>query len=283
MSAKVMEDSDDLMETYCKQIKVFPLLNFEEELELSKRIQNGDKAALHKLVNSNLRLVVKLARNYVTAGTPVMDIIQEGNMGLMHAAEKYSHLRNARFCTYASWWIRQFITRYLSNKRRMVRLPHRKEETLRKIRYAYHSLCQTLMRQPRNEDIAGKLGIPVKDVDNIISMSCGPLCLEADSTNNENGSIMEIHADYTYNPERNMLRKTSLAGTLRFLNTLQERERRILTYRYQLNGCEHHTLKKISDKMGISPETVRQIEIRALNKIRDNAEELKSYVFLEAM
>jgi RNA polymerase primary sigma factor len=283
MSARLEDPADDIMETYYKQIKAFPLLSFDDELALSKCIQNGDKEALHKLINSNLRLVVKIAKLYVKQDTQLLDIIQEGNMGLIHAAEKYSYEKNVRFCTYASWWIRQFITRYLTNKRRIVRLPHRKEEILRKIQHTYHSLSQSLMHQPRTKDIAGKLGIPVQDVDYIINMSSGPLCLETDFYDDESASVVEIHADYTYCPVRNLERQSDRDGALKFLSTLKDRERRILTYRYQLDGGEPHTLKKISDKMGISPETVRQIEMKALKKIRCRAEELKKYVFLEAM
>jgi RNA polymerase primary sigma factor len=283
MSEKTAFPSDNIQETYFKQIKAFPLLAFEEELELSKRVHSGDADALHQLINCNLRLVVKIARPYISRGTPFLDIIQEGNMGLMHAAQKYSYLKNVRFCTYASWWIRQFISRYLANKRRMVRLPHRKEEILRKIQYAYHSLSQTLMHQPRSEDIALALGLSVQDVDFIVNMSAGPLCLELDPSNKQGGATMECHADYTYSPERTFLRQSSRDGTLRFLDYLKNREKQVLTYRYQLDGCEHHTLKNISDKMGLSQETVRQIELKALKKIRSRADEFKKLVYVGAM
>ncbi|MDR0316215.1 MAG: sigma-70 family RNA polymerase sigma factor, partial [Treponema sp.] len=159
---------DDVLQIYFDQIKAFPLLNLQEELALSKRIQQGDNEARNRLVNANLRLVVKIARPYTAPDVNCMDLIQEGNLGLMHAAERYDHARNVRFCTYASWWVRQFISRYLTNKRRMVRLPQHKEEVLRRIQYTYHNLSQTLMYQPRTEDIANELGIPVKDINYIV-------------------------------------------------------------------------------------------------------------------
>lgn len=276
-------ENDDMLKTYFKQIKVYPLLDFETELELSKRIRAGDHVALHKLINANLRLVVKIARPYITSGVSFLDLIQEGNLGLIHAAERYDHAKNVRFCTYAGWWIRQFISRYLTNKRRMVRLPHRKEEILRRIQRTYHTLSQTLMHQPKNEDIADELGISVQDVDFIINMSSGPLPLEIDAWEDNSSATMEIHEDYTYNPERNLFRQSSHDGTIRFLNKLKDRERKVIAYRYQLEGNERHTLKEIGDELDLSPETVRQIEIRALQKIRSHAEELKDYIFLEAI
>jgi RNA polymerase primary sigma factor len=278
-----VKDSDNILETYFRQIKAFPLLSFDEELELAKRIHDGDQEALHKLINSNLRLVVKIARPYVSADANFMDIIQEGNMGLMHAAEKYDYQKNVRFCTYANWWIRQYITRYIANKCRLVRLPHRKEEILRKIQHTYNSLSQTLMHQPTSEEIADELGISQQDVDYILNMSYGTLCLETDNANDECAPFSDYHADYTYCPEKNFLRKSSHDSTLRFLDVLKDREKRILTYRYQLDGCEPHTLKKIGAKMGISPETVRQIEMKALKKIRSRAEDFKNIVMMEAM
>jgi RNA polymerase primary sigma factor len=276
-------NSSNILDTYFKQIKVFPLLTFNEELELSKKIIEGNQSALNKLINSNLRLVVKIARPYVKANISIMDIIQEGNMGLMCAAKKYNYRKNVRFSTYASWWIRQHIGRYLNNKCRIVKLPNRKEEILRRIQQTYNYLCQTLMHQPRSDEIACELGLSVQDVNYILNMSSGPLCLEFDKSSDEYNPVYDFHADYTYSPEKTFLSKSSRDGTMRFLDTLKDREKRIITYRFQLDGCERHTLKKISDKMGISPETVRQIEMKALKKIRSCAEDLKNVVFLEAI
>jgi RNA polymerase primary sigma factor len=274
--AKEKPDRDeDILQTYFDQIKKISLLSFEDELELSRRIQQGDEAARKRLIEANLRLVVKIARAYIIPDVPFMDIIQEGNMGLMHAAGKYDHVRNVRFSTYASWWIRQYITRYLSNKRRAIRLPHRKEEIFRKIQRAYHTLSQALTRQPRTSEIAEEIGIPVDDVEFIINITHSFISLEMETGDDESAVVMDLHEDYTYSPERALMRKSSKAATLGVLDRLKDREKRILMYRYQLNGCETHTLKKIGDKMGLSPETVRQIEIKALKKMRRHAEELR--------
>jgi RNA polymerase primary sigma factor len=289
MQKKTSKSEDSLLEMYFKQIKVYPLLTFEDELELSKKIQNGDTEALHKLINSNLRLVVKIAGLYNKYDVPILDIIQEGNMGLMHAAEKYDFRKNVRFCTYASWWIKQFISRFMSNKNRLVRLPMRKEETLRKIQRTYHHLCQTLMHQPANSDIAKELGISVKDVDSIVNMAACSLSYEnctdtISSTSDESiASAIDIYEDYTYCPEQNLMKQFSRDSTMDVLDNLKEREKRILSYRYQLNGCERYTLREIGESLDISPETVRQIEMRALKKIRVHANELRECLYVEAI
>ncbi|MCL1991552.1 MAG: RNA polymerase sigma factor RpoD/SigA [Spirochaetes bacterium] len=275
---------DELLDAYFKQIKVFPLLTFEEEQDLSKKIQDGDEKALHKLVNANLRLVVKIAKPQAAPDISIMDLIQEGNMGLLQAAKKYDHKKNVRFCTYASLWIKQTISRYISGKHRLVKLPGKKEETLRKIRRAYHVLCQTLMHQPKNSDIAKKLGISVKELDYIINVTSGPLSIESNFTEGAAGSIQDVHEDYTYSPEQNMLKQSARDGTMQVLGRrLKEKERRVLSHRYQLNGSARLTLREISDDLEVSPETVRQIEIRALKKMRKHADELKDCVYFEAM
>jgi RNA polymerase primary sigma factor len=283
MQKKMIKSNDNLLNTYYNQIKDFPLLSFEEELELSRKIHNGDTDALHKLVNSNLRLVAKIAGLYSLPDVPILDIIQEGNMGLLHAAGKFDHQKNVRFCTYASWWIRQFISRFISKKRRIVRLPQRKEDALRKIQHAYHALCQTLMYQPQNSDIAQELGISVQDVDSIVNMAADTLPFEYNATDEESACAMDFHEDYTYSPERNLMKKYSRDGTMHVLNKLKDKERRILSYRYELDGHQHYTLREIGEKLNISPETVRQIEMRALKKIRTHANELKECVYEEAM
>jgi RNA polymerase primary sigma factor len=284
MQKRTAKNNDSMLEIYFKQVRSFPLLTFEEELELSKQVQNGNKNALHKLVNSNLRLVIKIAKTYNRYDIPVMDVIQEGNLGLIHAAEKYDYRKNVRFCTYAGWWIRQFVSRFIANKRRIVRLPMRKEETLRKIQGAYHSLCQTLMHQPGNSDIARELGIPVGEVDSAIKMAAGSMPYEQFYGEDENMSVIDVHEDYTYSPERNLLKQLSHDGTKHILDNLMEREKSIINYRYQLNGCERRTLREIGDKFDISPETVRQIEMKALKKIRNHhANELRECVYVEAI
>jgi len=283
MMKKTQKDSENLLDTYCRQIKVFPLLSFEEEVELSKQVQEGNTAALHALVNSNLRLVVKIAGMFNIPGISKMDMIQEGNLGLLNAAKKFDYQKNVRFCTYASLWIKQFISRYITSKRRLVRLPQRKEETLRKIQTTYNVLCQSLMHQPRNSDIAKELGISVQIVDSFANIAIDSSSLEQIINDDETINAVDIHEDYTYNPERNFMKKASSDDTLRILNKLKENEKHIISHRYQLGGCERRTLREIGDNLDISPESVRQIEQRALRKIRNHAKELKECLYVEAI
>jgi RNA polymerase primary sigma factor len=274
---------DRSLQNYYDRIKKFALLSFEEELVLSEEIERGNDSARMRLIEANLRLVIKIARPYMTKNIPVMDIIQEGNLGLMHAAAKYDYRKQVRFSTYASWWIRQYITRSLSSKRREIRLPHRKEQILRRVQQSYHTLSQTLMHKPSTKEIARDIGIPEKEIDFILRISSDFISLDMDIGNDESMSMADIQEDYTYSPERDFFKKSSQAAAIHFLDRLKDREKRILMYRYQLNGGEWHTLKKIGDKMGLSTETVRQIEIKALKKMRGSADELRKCMYVEAM
>ncbi|MDR1955233.1 MAG: RNA polymerase sigma factor RpoD/SigA [Treponema sp.] len=280
---KAASPEEDGLQAYFKQVKRIPLLTFEEELALSKRIQQGDTQARQTLVEANLRLVVKIAQTYSPAGdVPIMDLIQEGNLGLIHAAEKYSYEKNFRFATYANWWIRQFISRFLTNKRRVIRLPHRKEATLRRIRKAYQILSQTLMRQPKSEDIAAELGIPVEDVEFILQMTNRLVSLDTEEDDSAS-LVLEMYVDYTYSPEREFIKKSILDDTLRMLNRLNDQEKQVLLYRYQLKGGKKYTLRTIGAKLGIAAETVRQIELRALKTIRIHAKEFQDSLYGTAM
>ena len=261
-----------------EQIRKISLLTLEEEQELSRCVQNGDEAARRRLIEANLRLVIKVAKGYYTSGISMMDLIQEGNMGLIRAVEKYDRFKQVRFSTYAAWWIRQAISRYLSDKKRTIRLPHRKEEVLRKIQQAHANLSQKYKRQPKLSEISAEIGVPVGDVECILNMSHDVISLETEGEENDSLSPIEYLEDNTYSPERVLLNKSSREDTLRALDMLKDRERNVLISRYKLDGKEQNTLKNISARMGLSTETVRQIEIKALKKLRHNAENLLPYV-----
>jgi RNA polymerase primary sigma factor len=268
----------DALKSYFEQIKKTTLLDFDEEKLLSRKIQTGDKEAHRMMVEANLRLVVKIAKTFLTSDVSLMDLIQEGNLGLIKAADKYDYRKNVRFSTYASWWIKQSIVRSLSNKRRAIRLPHRKEEILRKITKTVNTLCQELMHEPSVAEVAGALGIQEEEIASIMNISNTPVSFDGEATK-DSGSLQEIFEDYSYNPDRELMRTSLKEETMRFLKCLEEKEREILLHRYSFYGGRKYTLKSIGDKMGMSPETVRQIEIRALKKLGEFAGELKNYVY----
>ncbi len=275
---KANANQDDALQAYFLQIKNRPLLTFEEELDLSRKIQNGDEKAQQKLVESNLRLVVKIAKGYLSPDVSFLDLIQEGNLGLIKAASKYDYRKNVRFSTYAAWWIKQSIARALSNKRRPIRLPHRKEEALKKIQKTFYTLNQKLSRKPSVEEVAQELEMKSEDVSSILNASSAVASLDGE-INFESGKLMDICEDNSFDPDEDLMKKSMREETMRFLEHLLDKERQILMYRFAFYGGKKYTLKTIGEKLGISPETVRQIEMRAIKKLRRHAEELKDYVY----
>ena len=268
----------DGLNAYFERIKRTALLTAEQEVELSKRVQKGDASARDELIEANLRLVVKIAKGYLRPDVTLLDLIQEGNLGLLTAAGKFDYRKEVRFSTYASWWIKQSISRALSNKRRQIRLPHRKEDLLRKIQKAYTLLSQKLARKPSVEEVAEELGVPRGEVADMLTVSTATISLDS-NINEDNGTLHDLCEDYSYAPEPAAMEQSLKEQTLRILDRLREREREILMYRFALHGGKKYTLKKLSDQMGISPETVRQIELRALKKLRDQASELREFVY----
>ncbi len=268
--------SENSLKTYFNQIKGTPLLSFEEEIALSKRIQGGDEHARRKLIEANLKLVVKIAKAFKNNDITLLDLIQEGNLGLMKAADKFDYRKNVRFSTYASWWIKQSIVRALSNKRRAIRLPHRKEEKLRKINKAMSFLSQKYMRKPELKEIATEVGMQENEILTILNITDPVISLDGESAN-ETGNLLEIFEDNSFDPNNDLMKKSLREETMKSLNLLKEKEKRIILYRFSFLGGKKFTLKKIGKKMGISPETVRQIELRALTKLKENADDLRDY------
>ncbi|MBE3063524.1 MAG: sigma-70 family RNA polymerase sigma factor, partial [Spirochaetes bacterium] len=205
---------EDNLKAYFSQIKAAKLLTFEEELALSRRIQAGDENARRQLIESNLRLVVRIAKNYLAPEVSILDLIQEGNLGLMRAVAKYDFHKNVRFSTYASWWIKQAIVRSLSNKKRLIRLPHRQEEKLRKINKVYNTLSQVLMREPTLVEIAEEIGLEEAEVASIINSSSSVASLDS-SASTESGSLHDMVEDMSFNPESELMRRTVREDTLK--------------------------------------------------------------------
>lgn len=276
MAKKIFADrhQNDALQSYYAQIRRNPLLDAEQEKDLSRKIQAGDALAKKKLVESNLRLVVKIARAYVTPDTSLLDLIQDGNLGLLKAADRFDHKKGVRFSTYAAWWIKQAITRSIANRRRAIRLPHRKEDALKRIQRAYNFLSQTLMRTPTEGEIAEEVRMTRDDVVEIMHMAVSPVSLDSE-INEDAGTILDLLEDNSFAPENQVMNDLLREETISSLKELKEREQAVLRYRYALDGGERYTLKKVSDTMGISPETVRQIEMRAIRKLRHHAEHLR--------
>ena len=276
---KVADNAESILDSYYTGIKRIPLLDAKDEQELSRRIAEGDEEARRKLIEANLRLVIKIARAYVTPDMPLLDLIQEGNVGLIKAAEKFDGKRNVRFSTYASWWIKQTITRALVNSRRAIRLPHRKEELLRCMQRSYNFLTQRLQREPLDIEVATELGVAPETVAELKTMASSVVSLESDQ-DTETGGVIDVYEDWSYSPDAAILAENVKEETARMLALLMEKERRILMYRFELSG-KRRTLKTIGDELGISPETVRQIEKRALRKLRDFADREESGAYAE--
>lgn len=273
-----MGDQDSISE-YLKEIRKFSLLNFEEEIELSHRIQNGDLAARKKLIESNLRLVVTVARKYAAPDMPLLDIIQEGNLGLITAAQKYEFSYNVRFSTYACWWIQQAITRAIANKRRLIRLPFRKEELAGRIRRLSSELYQKYSRYPTNEELAEHLNMSVREVSDIIRSSSSVTSLDLPIDEEESASLMDLVPDSTYNPEDMFMKKYTQESVVEILSDLKDAERDIVLKRYNLmQDGTNYTLKAIGNEYGVSAETVRQVELRALRKLKVRSEEMREIV-----
>jgi len=265
---------DESLARYFEEIAKTPLLTFEEELELSKRVEGGDDSARKRLIQANLRLVVKIAKAYSRYGTAFLDLIQEGNLGLINAAGKFDYRKNVRFSTYASWWIKQSIVRALVNKNRMIRLPHRKEESLRKLTAKLAEASFT----PSVEQLAQDLRLGREEVLALLELTSAVTSLDRD-VGDDSVSLIDLIEDRSYQPESEFFFREVEADTRRVLDTLADREKDVLLHRYAFSGQKRKTLKTIGEQMGLSAETVRQMEIRALEKLRLQKDDLKEYMY----
>jgi RNA polymerase primary sigma factor len=266
------------LNAYLYQIRNDRLLTAEEEKSLSKRVMRGDTIARESLINSNLRLVVKIARGYMTHDMELLDLIQEGNLGLIKAAEKFDFRKNVRFSTYASFWIKQSIARALSNKSRMIRLPHRKEEKLRKIAKASQRLSKVKGSIPDAGELSMETNIDEKEIRSIQSLPDRVLSIES-ADENDNFSLKNVLEDTKYNPDYIVMRKYLKEKTSEMMNILTLKERKVILYRYSFMNGKKYTLKDIGEELIISPETVRQIELKALKKIREHFSHLKDLIW----
>ncbi len=278
MKRKDYRLSDDSLKNYLKSIKNGELLTAEEEKELSKRILKGDEKARQRFINANLRLVVKIAKNYVTPGMDLLDLIQEGNLGLIKATDKFDFKKNARFSTYASFWIKQSITRAISSKSRFIRLPHRKDEKLRRVSKVHNKIAREKGREPNIEELSKEANLTEDEVKTILSLPDNVISIESSGKNNDKYDLSNMINDDKYNPDRYVLRNYLREKAKEMLEILNEKEKKVLYMRYSFFTGQKYTLKEIGEELSTSPETVRQIEMRALRKIREHFSHLKEFL-----
>lgn len=260
----------DSINMYLKEIRQYPLLSTEQESELLKRIAKGDISARDRLVESNLRLVVSIAKKYQNSGLPLMDLIQEANIGLLIAIDKFEPNLGYRFSTYASWWIKQTISRALDNKAKIIRMPSYIVEDINKMRNAERALTITLGREPTEAEIAKEMKITTEKV-KILMDSCKEVSsLDVSVDDDEETSVGELIADTSIlTPEANVDSqvRTEILNTV--LATLEDRESEVIKYRYGLMDGEPKTLEQVGNIYGLTKERIRQIEAKALRKLRN--------------
>ncbi len=282
--------SDDSVKLYLQQIGKIPLLSHEEELEIAKQIQeNGDEKAKSKLVRANLRLVVSIAKKYIGRGLTFLDLIQEGNVGLIKAAEKFDFSKGYKFSTYATWWIQQAITRGIADKSRTIRLPVHMIETLSKIKKAARDLKTSLHRTPTKEEIAEQLDMPLSKLRYVIRAAQSTISLETPITQKEETArIADVLIDEaSISPDSQVTQNNLMSEVKGMLNKLSQKERDILIMRYGLDDDgQKKTLEEIGAKYNVSRERVRQIENRAICKLKkmckSNADEQGLRTYLDA-
>jgi len=260
----------DNIRLYLKDIKNLPLLTAKEEVELSRRIKKGDKEAKHKMIQSNLRLVINIAKKYSYLGVPMLDLIEEGNLGLMKAVEKYNHNKGYRFSTYAAWWIKQYITRAIANQGKTVRIPVYIIELLMRFKKVSGQLSHRLKRKPRHNEIAKKMKMQVGRVRQLNKMANTVSSLNAPVDDSGSTEFMDLIEDEKVAKEIGELSNFLLHERIKdLLARMSERERKILSLRFGLKDGIKHTLRETSEHFGITRERVRQIESVAMRKLRE--------------
>jgi RNA polymerase primary sigma factor len=268
--------STDALQLFLKDIGKVRLLTAAQEVELAKRIERGDHLAKQKMVESNLRLVVSIAKNYRNQGLPFLDLIQEGTIGLVRAAEKFDHRKGFKFSTYATWWIRQAVARALADKARTIRMPVHVVEKLNKIGRTERKLLAELGREPSSLEIALELSLDPHEVEQIRRSAQAPISLEKPVGDEEESEFGHFLADQTASMPDEAVEVTLRKETLkRIMETLSHRERRVLELRYGLDGEQPRTLDEVGRTFNVTRERVRQIENQSLKKLQALAESQK--------
>ncbi|MBR3332365.1 RNA polymerase sigma factor RpoD [Candidatus Saccharibacteria bacterium] len=276
--------ADDSVRLYLREIGKIPLLTPEEEADLAQRIVKGDKKAKDKMVESNMRLVVSIAKRYGGRGLDFLDLIQEGNTGLLRAVEKFDPAKGFKFSTYATWWVRQAITRAIADQARTIRIPVHMVETINKVLRTTRKLTSELNREPTNEEIAKELDMEPEKVDYVMRIKQDIASLDA-SVGREGDDEDSVLGDFVEDEERDSPEDSAANQILKeqlseIIATLTEREQKIIRLRFGIGGGRPHTLEEVGNEFDVTRERIRQIEAKALSKLRKNKDTKKLHEYL---
>ncbi len=267
--------SSDSIRLYLVAIGKVPLLIAKEEVQLARRIKQGDQAAKRKLAEANLRLVISIVKKYVGRGLSFLDLIQEGNIGLFRAVEKFDPDRGFKFSTYATWWIRQAITRAIADQARTIRIPVHMVETINKLTHSQRQLVQELGREPLIEELAAEMDMDVKKVRHIMKISQDIISLEAPVGSEEDSKLRDFIQDDAFGPDEEAHLRLLKENIQEMLNYLTPRERKIIELRFGLKDGVGHTLEEVGTEFGVTRERIRQIESKVLEKLRQHPRSVK--------
>ena len=278
----ISSTTQDTLKMYLKDIGKVPLLSAEEEIELAKRMEAGDEAAKKKLAESNLRLVVSIAKRYVGRGMLFLDLIQEGNLGLLKAVEKFDYRKGYKFSTYATWWIRQAITRAIADQARTIRIPVHMVETINKVTRVSRDLLQKLGREPLPEEVGEVMGLPKERVQEIMKIAQEPVSLETPIGEEEDSHLGDFIQDESIPTPVEATNQTLLHEQLDdVVSTLTEREQRVIKLRFGWDDGRPRTLEEVGKEFNVTRERIRQIEAKALRKLRhpNRSRKLKDFLY----
>ncbi len=278
--------SDDSVRMYLREIGKIPLLTLEEESELSKKAMAGDRKAKDRMAEANMRLVVSIAKRYSGRGLDLLDLIQEGNTGLLRAVDKFDPEKGFKFSTYATWWIRQAITRAIADQARTIRIPVHMVETINKLMRTQRRLTQELNRDPANEELAKEMDMEVEKIEHIMKIKQDITSLDAgigrDDNDGEESTLGDfIEDEDTASPEESASSQLLKEQVREILESLSDRERKILEMRFGLNGTKSHTLEEVGLEFAVTRERIRQIEAKALLKLRKHKDSKKLHEYLD--
>jgi RNA polymerase primary sigma factor len=261
--------SDDPVHLYLKEIGNYPLLTMSDEVDLAKRIADGDESAKQSLAESNLRLVVSIAKRYVGRGLSFLDLIQEGNLGLIKAVEKFDYTKGYKFSTYATWWIRQAITRSIADQSRTIRIPVHMSEVINKTYRISRNLLQELGREPTDQELADAMNLPIEKVREILKVSADPISLDTPIGEEDDSHLGDFISDDTVMGPEDAASYSILKDQItRLLDTLTDREQKVLILRFGLKDGRSRTLEEVGKEFNVTRERIRQIEAKALRKLR---------------